>query len=238
MASQPDLFAPAPSSKAPALSPIPEGWADLPFFAEDWPRIAEALVRDPRQILPPHERRFHALALTPPDRVRVVILGQDPYPTPGHAMGLAFSVNPDVRPLPKSLQNVFREMGDDTGDRLPNGDLSGWARQGVLLLNTHLSVPAGVIGGHAKLGWERLTGQVIARVSERPTAFVLWGKPAQAQAKHIRPGDHLIVESAHPSPLSASRGFFGSRPFSRVNGWLEGRGEAPIDWGMAASASG
>ena len=137
MASQPDLFAPALSTVAPDLSPIPEGWADLPFFAEDWPRIAEALARDSRQILPPHERRFHALALTPPDRVRVVILGQDPYPTPGHVMGLAFSVNPDARPLPKSLQNVFREMCDDTGDRLPNGDLSGWARQGVLLLNTH-----------------------------------------------------------------------------------------------------
>ncbi|MBP1805574.1 uracil-DNA glycosylase [Rubellimicrobium aerolatum] len=232
MASQPDLFAPSVSPVAEA-TPIPEAWADLPFFAEDWPRIAEALARDPRAILPPHERRFQALALTPPEAVRVVILGQDPYPTPGHAMGLAFSVNPDVRPLPKSLANVFREMKEDTGDSLPNGDLSGWARQGVLLLNTHLSVPAGVIGGHAKLGWEALTGQVLARVSERATAFVLWGRPAQAQARHIRPGDHLIHESAHPSPLSASRGFFGSRPFSKVNGWLAARGEAGIDWGAS-----
>ncbi|WP_210527455.1 uracil-DNA glycosylase [Rubellimicrobium arenae] len=228
MASQPDLFA---SSATPNLSPIPDAWANLPFFSEDWPRIAEALARDPRPILPSHERRFHALALTPPDAVKVVILGQDPYPTPGHAMGLAFSVNPDVRPLPKSLANIFRELKEDTGDTRPDGDLTPWARQGVLLLNTHLSVPAGVIGGHAKLGWEALTGQVLARISQRPTAFVLWGKPAQAQAKHIRAGDHLVLASAHPSPLSASRGFFGSRPFSRVNAWLAEQGQAAVDWG-------
>jgi uracil-DNA glycosylase len=226
MASQPDLFARA----APPLSPIPEGWADLPFFSEDFPRIAAALAQDGRLILPPHERRFHALILTPPEAVRVVILGQDPYPTPGHAMGLAFSVNPEVRPLPASLRNIFKELAEDTGDRLPNGDLSGWARQGVLLLNTHLSVPAGQPAGHAKLGWDRLTAQVIDRVSARPTAFVLWGKPAQTQKKHIRPGDHLVHESVHPSPLSAARGFFGTRPFSRVNAWLAERGGPPIDW--------
>ncbi len=228
MPSQPDLFAAAPAA---VPSPIPAGWADLPFFAEDWPRIAEALARDDRLILPAHEWRFHALALTPPEAVRVVILGQDPYPTPGHGMGLAFSVSPDVRPLPASLRNIFKELAEDTGDRLPNGDLSGWARQGVLLLNTHLSVPAGQPAGHAKLGWEQLTAQVMDRVSAGPTAFVLWGKPAQAQKKHIRPGDHLIHESAHPSPLSASRGFFGSRPFSKVNAWLDGRGDRAIDWG-------
>lgn len=223
---QPDLFAAA----SPVPSPIPAGWADLPFFTEDFPRIAEALARDGRLILPPHERRFNALVLTPPEAVKVVILGQDPYPSPGHAMGLAFSVNPDVRPLPASLRNIFKELAEDTGDRLPNGDLSGWARQGVLLLNTHLSVPAGQPAGHARLGWEKLTAQVMDRVSQRPTAFVLWGKPAQAQEKHIRPGDHLIHESVHPSPLSASRGFFGSRPFSKVNGWLRARGQAAIDW--------
>ncbi len=231
MASQPDLFA-APS---PVPSPIPAGWSDLPFFTEDFPRIAEALARDGRLILPPHERRFHALVLTPPEAVKIVILGQDPYPTPGHAMGLAFSVNPDVRPLPASLRNIFKELAEDTGDRLPNGDLSGWARQGVLLLNTHLSVPAGQPAGHARLGWDRLTAQVMDRVSQRPTAFVLWGKPAQAQGKHIRAGDHLIHESVHPSPLSASRGFFGSRPFSKVNDWLASRGEAPIDWSVPGS---
>lgn len=230
MASQPDLFPPG----APALSPVPPAWADLPFFAEDWPRIAAVLARESRPVLPPHERRFHALALTPPGAVRAVILGQDPYPTPGHAMGLAFSVNPDVRPLPASLRNIFKELAEDTGDRLPDGDLSGWARQGVLLLNTHLSVPAGVAGGHARLGWEALAAQVLDRVSRRPTAFLLWGRPAQAQKRHIRPGGHLILESAHPSPLSAGRGFLGSRPFGRVNRWLAERGEPPIDWGAAA----
>ncbi|TNC52865.1 uracil-DNA glycosylase [Rubellimicrobium rubrum] len=233
MASQPDLFAPA-TSAVEGQSPVPQAWEDLPFFADDWPRISDALSRETRPVLPAHERRFYALSLCPPEAVKVVILGQDPYPTPGHAMGLAFSVNPDVRPLPKSLANIFRELKDDTGDSLPNGDLSGWARQGVLLLNTHLSVPAGVIGGHAKLGWERLTGQVLARVSGRPTAFVLWGKPAQGMARHIQPDGHLILESAHPSPLSASRGFFGSRPFGQVNAWLAAHGASPIDWGAPA----
>ena len=224
---QPDLFAAASSGG------VPSAWADLPFWAGDWPRIAAALAAEARPVLPPEERRFLALDLCPPEAVRVVILGQDPYPTPGHAMGLAFSVMPEVRPLPRSLQNVFRELADDTGDRLPNGDLTGWARQGVLLLNTHLTVPAGVAGGHARLGWEALAAQVLARVSERPCAFVLWGRPAQAQARHLRPGAHLIHESPHPSPLSAKRGFFGSRPFSRVNGWLAARGEEPVDWGRA-----
>jgi uracil-DNA glycosylase len=217
-----------------ARSPIPRAWADLPFFHDLWPAVSSALARETRPILPAPDRRFFALETTPPEAVRVVILGQDPYPTPGHAMGLAFSVAPTVRPLPKSLANVYRELADDTGDRLPNGDLTGWARQGVLLLNTALSVPAGVAGGHARLGWDRLAAEVLARVSRRPTAFVLWGRPAQAQARHIRPGDHLIHESAHPSPLSAARGFFGSRPFGRVNAWLAARGEPPIDWSAPA----
>jgi uracil-DNA glycosylase len=227
MAHQADLF--AATTPAEAGEP-PAAWADLPFWSEDWPRVAEAVAADPRRILPAASERFRALELSPPEAVRVVILGQDPYPTPGHGMGLAFSVRPEVRPLPKSLANIFRELREDTSDALPNGDLSGWASQGVLLLNTHLSVPAGEAGGHATLGWERLTAQVMEKVSERPTAFILWGRPAQKQGAHIRPGDHLILESAHPSPLSAARGFFGSRPFSRVNAWLAGRGEAPIDW--------
>jgi uracil-DNA glycosylase len=232
MPAQPDLFAPPPQPPPPG--PVPEAWADLPFWTEDWPRVAAALAAETRPVLPSDDRRFLALELCPPGAVRVVILGQDPYPTPGHAMGLSFSVMPGVRPLPKSLQNILRELAEDTGDRLPDGDLSGWARQGVLLLNTHLSVPAGIAGGHARIGWEALTAQVIERVSGHPCAFVLWGRPAQAQARHIRPGDHLIHESAHPSPLAASKGFFGSRPFSRVNAWLSARGEAPIDWGQAA----
>jgi uracil-DNA glycosylase len=209
---------------------IPEAWAHLPFFTRDWPRIAAALAADRREILPPESQRFRALDLTPPGEVRAVILGQDPYPTPGHAHGLAFSVEPDVRPLPRSLSNIFKELSDDLGARPATGDLRPWARQGVLLLNTCLTVPSGAAGGHARLGWRRLAEAVLGEVSRRPTAFLLWGGHAQALAPQIRPGEHLVIETAHPSPLSARRGFFGARPFSRVNGWLEARGERPVDW--------
>ncbi len=210
---------------------LPLAWADLPFFSRDWPALAARIATDPRTILPPESQRFAALDLTPPGGVRVVILGQDPYPTRGHAHGLAFSVEPDVRQLPRSLSNVFKELNDDIHVNPANGDLRPWARQGVLLLNTSLSVPEGQAGGHARLGWQRLAEQVLGRVSARPAAFLLWGAHAQSLKPHIRPGDHLVIESAHPSPLSARRGFFGSRPFSRVNRWLTDRGEAPIRWG-------
>jgi uracil-DNA glycosylase len=213
---------------------IPASWAHLPFFAQDWPRIAAALATETRTILPPEPLRFAALDMVPPDAVRAVILGQDPYPTPGHAMGLAFSVQPDIRPLPRSLRNIFKEMQDDVGASPANGDLSHWARSGVLLLNTCLTVPSGAAGGHARLGWQRLVEQALAEVSQSPCAFVLWGAHAQAMDPHIRPGDHLILRSPHPSPLSARRGFFGSRPFSRVNGWLAARGQPPIDWAGGA----
>lgn len=209
---------------------IPAPWAHLRFFGRDWPRISADIAADPRLILPPAHQRFAALALTPPEAVRVVILGQDPYPTPGHANGLAFSVAPDVRPLPRSLSNIFKELHSDMNVIPPNGDLTGWARQGVLLLNTCLSVPAGEAAGHAGLGWQRLIEEVLAEVSLRPTAFLLWGAHAQGLKAHIAPGAHLLIETAHPSPLSARRGFFGSRPFSRVNAWLEARGEAPVRW--------
>ncbi|HQY44247.1 MAG TPA: uracil-DNA glycosylase [Paracoccaceae bacterium] len=210
---------------------IPAAWAHLPFFARNWPPLAEVIARDPRPILPPTACRFAALEQTPPDTVRVVILGQDPYPTAGHAHGFAFSVAPDVRPLPRSLQNIFKELHSDLQITSANGDLRGWARQGVLLLNTCLTVPEGAAGGHAKLGWQRLAEQVLTEVSSRPRAFLLWGAHAQALGGFIRPNpDHLIIKTAHPSPLSARRGFFGSRPFSRVNDWLTGRGERPVDW--------
>lgn len=205
-------------------------WRDLDFFRTDWPRINAALAEDDRHILPSATQRFAALDLTPPDKARVVILGQDPYPTPGHAHGLAFSVEPDVTPLPRSLRNIYKELQADLGVIRDSGDLRGWARQGVLLLNTVLSVPAGEAHGHKALGWQALAHQVLERTSEKPTAYILWGKPAQALAQHIRPGDHLVVKSAHPSPLSASRGFFGSHPFSAVNSWLKNRGEPEIDW--------
>ncbi|MDC0737441.1 uracil-DNA glycosylase [Cognatishimia sp. SS12] len=209
---------------------IPEAWAHLPFFDTNWPAIQAALAADRRDILPPAPHRFAALAACPPDQTRVVILGQDPYPTPGHAHGLAFSVAPDVTPLPRSLGNIFKELQDDLGAVPKTGDLRGWARQGVLLLNTVLTVPAGEANGHKALGWQALAHQVLAATSKRPTAYVLWGKQAQSLAKHIHPGNHLMIETAHPSPLSARRGFFGSRPFSRINNWLAARGQPQIDW--------
>ena len=208
----------------------PDQWSHLPFFAEDWPRIQSAIAEDPRQILPPEDQRFAALTLTPPENTRVVILGQDPYPTPGHAHGLAFSVEPDVSPLPRSLKNIFKELEADLGLTRTKGDLRGWAKQGVLLLNTALSVPVGAANGHKHLGWDRLAHQVLAHTSNHPTAYVLWGNQAQALAKHIQTGDHLILKTPHPSPLSARRGFFGSRPFSAINNWLNARGETMIDW--------
>lgn len=213
---------------------IPPAWADLAFFREDWPAIRDRLVAP--DWLPGPDRVFAALELTPPERVRVVLLGQDPYPTPGHANGLAFSVTPETA-LPRSLKNIYAEMRDDLGATPGNGDLSHWARQGVLLLNTSLSVLPGQAGVHAKWGWDRLARQAVRRAqAERPLAFILWGAHAQkALAGLPRPQD-LVIESAHPSPLSARRGFFGSRPFSRVNDWLVAQGETPIDWALCETA--
>ncbi|QFG37173.1 uracil-DNA glycosylase [Paracoccus pantotrophus] len=215
--------------------PVPGAWAGLPFFRQDWPAIA-ARLRD-RDWLPGPARVFAALELTPPEQVRVVILGQDPYPTPGHANGLAFSVTPETA-LPRSLRNIYAEMREDIGAAPPNGDLSHWARQGVLLLNTALSVLPGQAGAHAKWGWEKLARQAVARAqAERPLTFILWGGHAQkALAGLPRPQD-LVIESAHPSPLSARRGFFGSRPFGRVNDWLRSRGEPVIDWALSETAA-
>ena len=207
-------------------------WADLPFFTDTLPGIAAALDADPRQILPPRHQVFAALEACPPEATRVVILGQDPYPTPGHAHGLAFSVEPHVHPLPKSLANIFTELRDDLGACPPDGDLRFWAAQGVLLLNTVLTVPAGAANGHRGLGWQGLTAQVLDRLiaDGRPRAYLLWGGPAQKAAARV-PGDtNLRIETPHPSPLSAYRGFFGARPFSRVNNWLQMHGMAPINW--------
>ncbi|WP_323716951.1 uracil-DNA glycosylase [Paracoccus aminovorans] len=213
---------------------IPAAWAGLPFFRQDWPGIAARLAD--RDWLPGPGRVFAALELTPPDAARVVLLGQDPYPTPGHANGLAFSVTSQTA-LPRSLKNIYAEMREDLGAAPPNGDLSGWARQGVLLLNTSLSVLPGQAGAHAKWGWDKLVRQAVARAqAERPLAFILWGAHAQkAVAGLPRPQD-LVIESAHPSPLSARRGFFGSRPFSRVNDWLRSQGARPIDWTLSETS--
>jgi uracil-DNA glycosylase len=210
---------------------IPAAWADLPFFRDDWPRVRARLTAEPGPVYPPEDRLFAALDLCAPDDVRVVILGQDPYHTPGKADGLAFSIPRGFPGRLDSLGNIFKELQDDLGVMRTRTELDDWARQGVLLLNTALSVPEGRPKAHAKIGWDRLVADVLARLDARPRAALLWGGPAQAvAARGLHNPDHLRIESAHPSPLSAWRGFFGSRPFSRVNDWLTPRGEAPIRW--------
>lgn len=175
---------------------------------------------------------FNALKLTPLSKVRAVILGQDPYHEPGQAMGLCFSVGDSTR-LPPSLVNIYKELESDLG--LPpskSGDLSCWARQGVLLLNTVLTVRRGEANSHRRMGWEQLTDRIISCVNEKkePVVFILWGREARSKKSLITSGRHLVIESAHPSPLSAYYGFFGSRPFSRANSFLEENGVQPIDW--------
>ena len=211
---------------------IPAAWADLPFFRDDWPRVRARLAAEPGPVFPPEDRLFAALDLCAPDDVRVVILGQDPYHTPGKADGLAFSIPRGFPGRLDSLGNIFNELQDDLGVMRTRTELDDWARQGVLLLNTALSVPEGRPKAHAKIGWDRLVADVLARLDASPRAALLWGGPAQAvAARGLHNPDHLRIESAHPSPLSAWRGFFGSRPFSRVNDWLVARGQAPIRWG-------
>ncbi|MDC0710865.1 uracil-DNA glycosylase [Stigmatella sp. ncwal1] len=216
---------------------LPEGWKQELKGALEAPS-AEALERFVEQergeatIYPPEEELFSAFQLTPPERVKVLILGQDPYHGPGQAHGLAFSVRPGVR-LPPSLVNIFKELQSDLG--LPpamGGSLVSWAEQGVLLLNAVLTVRAGTPNSHAAHGWEEFTDAVIQAVSARPEpgVFVLWGGYARKKKKLIDTQRHAILESAHPSPLSASQGFFGSRPFSRINEALTARGREPIDW--------
>ncbi|GAB2970262.1 MAG TPA: uracil-DNA glycosylase [Actinotalea caeni] len=168
---------------------------------------------------------------TPLEQVRVLIVGQDPYPTPGHPMGLSFSVRPEVRPIPRSLANIFTELVDDLGVPRPStGDLSPWARSGVLLLNRCLTVRPGAPASHRGKGWERVTDAAIAALVERdaPLVAILWGRDAQS----LRPalGEVPVIASPHPSPLSASGGFFGSRPFSRANELLVQQGAEPVDW--------
>ena len=171
-----------------------------------------------------------AAALEP---VSETVVGQDPYPTPGHAVGLSFAVAPDVRPIPRSLQNIYAELGTDLGVPQPTtGDLSPWAERGVLLLNRVLTVRPGAPASHRGKGWESVTAQAISALVERggPLVAILWGRDARGLAPHL--GDTPCVESAHPSPLSARSGFFGSRPFSRANELLGAQGAAPVDWSL------
>jgi uracil-DNA glycosylase len=199
-----------------------------------WQALTEfvARERDLAPVYPPAPDVFAALHLTSYADTRVVILGQDPYHGPGQAHGLCFSVRRSVTP-PPSLANVFKELESDTGIARPShGNLAAWARQGVLLLNTCLTVRGGAAGSHHGKGWEIFTDEVLRAVDAKthPVVFVLWGAPARKKKALIDLDRHVVIESAHPSPLSAHNGFFGSRPFSRTNEALIARGLAPIDW--------
>lgn len=213
---------------------IDPGWAAALAPVEPRIRAAGDFLRAElaagRTYLPAGDAVLRAFT-RPLDQVRVLVVGQDPYPTPGHPMGLSFSVQPDVRPLPRSLDNIFRELVDDLGVPRPScGDLSPWADRGVMLLNRVLTVRAGAPASHRGKGWEAVTDRAIAALVERggPLVAVLWGRDAQTLAPAL--GDVPIVASAHPSPLSAHGGFFGSRPFSRVNELLVAQGADPVDW--------
>ena len=205
---------------------------EKPYFAALMEKVDAAYARG--AVFPPRAELFAAFRLTPPERVRAVILGQDPYHEPGQAHGLAFSVRPGVK-LPPSLRNIFRELESDCGvPPRSSGDLTGWAEQGVFLLNTVLSVESGRANSHAGFGWQTFTDAVTAclRSLPQPIAFVLWGAQAQKKAAVAADSPHprLVLQSPHPSPLSSYRGFFGSRPFSQINAFLEGHGEQGIDW--------
>lgn len=183
------------------------------------------------KVFPPREEIYTAFELTSFENVRVVILGQDPYHGERQSHGLAFSVNEDVK-IPPSLRNIYKELEDDLGIERTGGSLKDWAAQGVLLLNTVLTVDAHEANSHRGLGWEKFTDSVIEIVSEEleNVVFVLWGKPAQKKETLIDGSKHLIIKSVHPSPLSAYRGFFGSKPFSRANEYLQVNGRAAVDW--------
>lgn len=211
---------------AEALAPVDHVIARMGAFLRE--EVAAG-----RTYLPAGERILRAFE-RPMSDVRVLVVGQDPYPTPGHAVGLSFSVAPDVRPLPRSLANIFKELSDDLGVEPPHdGDLTPWADRGVLLLNRVLTVTPGVAGSHRGRGWEAVTECAIAALAARggPLAAILWGRDAEGLKPML--GSVPWVASAHPSPLSASRGFFGSRPFSRVDDLLVRQGGQPVDWRLS-----
>lgn len=219
---------------------IDSGWADaLSPVADQIAGIGERLraeVAAGRRYLPAGDRVLRAFARPLAD-VRVLIVGQDPYPTPGHPIGLSFAVDAHVRPLPRSLANIYRELDDDLGIRpASHGDLSAWSDQGVMLLNRVLTVSPGAPGSHRGWGWEAVTEHAIRTLAARdhPLVAILWGRDAAGLRSLL--GSTPIIESPHPSPLSASRGFFGSRPFSRANELLDQQGADPIDWRVEPSA--
>lgn len=201
-----------------------------PYYAELFKFVQSEYAS--RKIFPPADDIFNAFHLTPLHEVKAVILGQDPYHNDGQAHGLCFSVKPEVE-IPPSLVNIYKELQDDLGCYIPNnGYLTKWARQGVLMLNTVLTVRAHQANSHRGMGWEEFTDAAIRILNEqdRPVVFILWGSPAQRKAQMLNNPKHLILKAPHPSPLSAYRGFFGSRPFSQTNAFLEKNGVEPIDW--------
>ncbi len=219
------------------MAAIDNDWLEplTPEFHKEYYRKLFTKVKEEyntRQIFPAADDIFTAFHLTPLKEVKVVILGQDPYHNDGQAHGLCFSVKPDVE-IPPSLVNIYQELHDDLGCYIPdNGYLVKWAKQGVLLLNTVLTVRAHAANSHRNIGWEEFTDACIRICNEqdRPMVFILWGKPAQMKKSMLNNPKHLILEAPHPSPLSAYRGFFGSRPFSKTNDFLVKNGLDPIDW--------
>lgn len=219
-------------------SPLPDSWQTW-LGAEFEKPYMQALrgflstEKSAHKVIYPHSSNwFRAFELTPLDQVKVVILGQDPYHGPNQAHGLCFSVHPEV-PVPPSLVNIYKELDADLGvEPVNHGNLEYWARQGVLLLNTSLTVERGNAGSHRGKGWETFTDRAIATVNEHaePSVFLLWGSPARKKKALVDTSRHLVLESPHPSPLSAHRGFFGNHHFSQANAFLEQRGRAPIDW--------
>ena len=208
------------------------------FSGENYAKIREFLKSEysAHTIYPSMYDIFNAFKLTPFSKVKVVILGQDPYHGEGQAMGLSFSV-PKNKELPPSLKNIYKELKGDLGVNPPDsGDLTAWAKQGVLLLNTVLTVRAGMANSHAGKGWEILTDDVIKKISgdRKNVVFILWGNNARSKKSLIDKSKHLILESAHPSPLSAYNGFFNSKPFSKTNTYLSARGIEPIDWSKSS----
>lgn len=220
----------------PLAEIVDPGWAQaLDPVAEDIARAGDFLraeIAAGRGYLPAGEKVLRAFTI-PLESVRVLVVGQDPYPTPGHPIGLSFAVAPDVRPVPPSLRNIFRELVDDVGVPAPtNGDLTPWAQQGVMLLNRVLTVRPGAPASHQGIGWEAVTDRAIEVLAERggPLVAILWGRGARSLRPRL--GEVPVIESAHPSPLSARSGFFGSKPFSRANALLVQQGADPIDWSL------
>jgi uracil-DNA glycosylase len=221
----------------PSWLPYLEAEFQLPYMQ----KLKSFLVNEQRLhkkiIYPENKNIFAAFDATPFDQVKVVILGQDPYHGPGLAHGLCFSVNPNI-PIPPSLQNIFKELKQDLNlpTTPPNGHLMGWAKQGVLLLNTVLTVEKSKAGSHHNQGWEQFTDHVVNILNRKKEnlVFILWGSPAQRKGENLDPRKHLIIKAPHPSPLSAYRGFFGGRYFSKTNDYLCAHGKAPIDWSRSA----